>query len=101
MSRLKQVGSKSAFGAVANRKSQDLLPSATLFVIGHWSLGKRLQPCIAGLKSRLHRHALQRNALKFLISIFSFLIQNAPHRGAPKLLTPHSSLLTHKKRSFS
>ena len=60
--------------------------------IGHWALGTGLQPCIAGLKSRLQAIALQRNAPKpFTIHHSPFIIRKRSFHF--RFLIPHSSFL--------
>ncbi len=60
---------------VANRKSQEMLPRATLLGIGvlvYWYIGGRTKALHTGLKSRLQKAALQNNAPK------PFTIKNLP-----------------------
>ncbi|WP_456456512.1 hypothetical protein [Nitratifractor sp.] len=60
---------------VASRKSQEMLPEATLLIIGilvYWYIGGRAKALHAGLKSHLQKAALQSNAPKL------FTIKNLP-----------------------
>ncbi len=83
---------------VASRKSQVASSVAFGDVIGYWllvigSVAKQRKPkpfTIHHSPFIIRKHSFR---FRFLIPHSSFLIQ--------KLLTPHSSLLTHKKRSFS
>ena len=66
---------------VASRKSQVARDVAYGDVIGYWLsvIGGRTSTlnCV-GLKSRLHKNALRRNAPKFSILNYQFSIKNLP-----------------------
>ncbi|WP_456430605.1 hypothetical protein [Nitratifractor sp.] len=74
---------------VANRKSQEMLPGATLLGIGvlvYWYIGDRAKALHTGLKSCLQKAALQNNAPKpFTIHHSSFTIKNLPTTHLPRI----------------
>ncbi len=52
-----------------------MIPPLELLVIGYWLLRAGLQPCNAGLKSRLQKDALRSSAPKFSILNSQFSIK--------------------------